>query len=120
MNEKRHFQRIQMDGQATLICGDRRWESHLLDVSLKGALIAAPAGWSAGKPEGCQLELALGEAVIIVMEGSVVHNEEGHLGFRCDNIELDSIVHLKRLVELNLGSEKLLERELAELAQQRG
>ena len=32
-------------------------------------------------------------------------------------IELDSIVHLKRLVELNLGDESLLERELTELSQ---
>ena len=32
------------------------------------------------------------------------------------SIDLDSITHLRRLVELNLGDEKLLERELSHLA----
>lgn len=51
------------------------------------------------------------------MDGTVVHCEDGHLGFRCDHIDLDSISHLKRLVELNLSDEALLERELSELSQ---
>ncbi len=106
-----------MDGQAALYCGGERWDSRLLDISLKGALIVAPADWETDSAVGCQLELRLDGDVVISMDGTVVHCEEGHLGFRCDHIELDSISHLKRLVELNLGDEALLERELTELSQ---
>ncbi|GAB4290395.1 MAG: PilZ domain-containing protein [Thiohalomonadaceae bacterium] len=117
MKEKRHFQRIPMDGQAALFCGGDRWDSRLLDISLKGALIACPADWEADSASHCQLELRLDGEVVICMDGTVVHCENGHLGFRCDHIELDSITHLKRLVELNLGDAALLERELTELSQ---
>lgn len=117
MNEKRHFHRIPMDGHAALFCGGERWDSRLLDISLKGALIAAPADWDADSAANCQLELRLDSDVVICMDGTVVHCENGHLGFRCDHIELDSISHLKRLIELNLGDEALLERELTELSQ---
>ncbi|WP_127476239.1 PilZ domain-containing protein [Sulfurivermis fontis] len=119
MKEKRHFQRIPMDGHAALFCGGDRWDSRLLDISLKGALIVCPTDWQADSASNCQLELRLDGDVVICMDGTVVHCENGHLGFRCDHIELDSITHLKRLVELNLGDEALLERELTELSQGR-
>ena len=37
------------------------------------------------------------------------------IGFHCQLIDLDSITHLKRLVELNLADEGLLHRELSAL-----
>jgi hypothetical protein len=40
------------------------------------------------------------------------------LGFVCRHIDLESISHLRRLVELNLGDESLLERELAALGEE--
>lgn len=47
------------------------------------------------------------------MEISLAWARDGLLGFECQHIDLDSISHLRRLVELNLGDEELLERELA-------
>jgi hypothetical protein len=49
------------------------------------------------------------------MKAVVAHIEKGSAGFRCDKIEAESAVHLRRLVELNLGDEELLHRELAAL-----
>lgn len=37
------------------------------------------------------------------------------LGLRCRNIDLDSITHLRRLLELQLGDATLLQRELGQL-----
>ncbi len=117
MKEKRHFKRIPMDASATLNCGGRKWQSRLVDISLKGALVESPHDWDQTPPQSCTLELQLDGGVCIVMEGTVVHSENRHLGFRCDHIELESISHLKRMIELNLGDESMLERELTELAQ---
>ena len=47
----------------------------------------------------------------------VFSNEHNNaLGFRCEHIDIDSMTHLKRLVELNLADEALLHRELSALS----
>jgi hypothetical protein len=89
----------------------------VLDLSLKGALLrlvdGAPAAHT-GQP--CLLELVLddGESVLR-MSGNIAHQASDRLGLACREIDLDSITHLRRLVELNLGDAALLERELAAL-----
>lgn len=48
---------------------------------------------------------------------TLAHQKDGLLGLQCREIDLDSITHLRRLIELNLGSSELLERELGALVQ---
>ena len=113
---RRHFTRIPMDNEVTLACGAQQWNSQLLDISLKGALLATPEEFGECPNCSCRLMFMLNETdVTIMVVGNIVHQGDGQLGFRCDNIDLDSITHLKRMVELNLGDESLLERELGEL-----
>lgn len=114
-HERRHFTRIAIDCRAQLGCADRLWQTRLLDVSLKGALLFRPEGYvDSGEP--CSLELLLEPSnVVIEMQGHIVHGKEEHLGFYCQHIDMESIGHLKRLLELNMGDEALLERELTEL-----
>ena len=68
---------------------------------------------SVGKP--LLVTITLGENCEISMSTHWVHNNGGSTGLRCDSIDLDSITHLRRLVELNVGDETVLERELAHL-----
>jgi hypothetical protein len=49
------------------------------------------------------------------MDVVIAHQQNDELGVRCVDIDLDSITHLRRLVELNLGETELLERELSAL-----
>jgi len=116
-DERRHFTRIPMERQVKLRCDGHEWSSQLLDISLKGALLQRPENYDGKSGDPCSLELLLEPmAMVIAMQGRVIHSEQGYIGFHCDNIDLDSISHLKRMVELNLGDASLLERELAELA----
>ncbi|MDO9372584.1 MAG: PilZ domain-containing protein [Gammaproteobacteria bacterium] len=113
--DHRHYTRIQFDAQVRLSHGATHWSSTLIDISLKGALFSQPQDWP-GKPgDGLLAELVLDNDVVIRMQGTVAHVEAGHIGLRCDHIDLDSIAHLKRLVELNLGDEEQLNRELSSL-----
>jgi len=118
--EHRHFTRIPFDAEAILIdpATGRRFEARLLDVCLKGALTTRPANWlpEAGHPWLLELHLA-GEEVVLNMEVTVAHLEPDRIGFHCEQMDLDTATHLHRLVELNLGDPKVLERELAELFQ---
>jgi hypothetical protein len=112
--ERRHFTRIPFDTVARIHCSEQQVQTRLLDVSLKGALLERPSDYTGKNGEQCQLELLLGE-VTVTMQGCIVHSDAGQIGFRCDHIDLESISHLKRLLELNLGDEAALGRELHEL-----
>ena len=115
--ERRRFQRIQFDADTRLLQGERRWEVELCDVSLRGLLVECPPGWDADPAQAFIAEIDLSEVYKIRMEVMLARTEDGLLGFVCQHIDLDSISHLRRLIELNLGDEHLMERELAMLGE---
>ena len=115
--ERRRFQRIQFDADTRLLQGNRRWEVELCDVSLRGLLVECPPNWDADPEQPLIAEIDLSEVLQIRMEVTLARTEDGLLGFDCRHIDLDSISHLRRLIELNLGDEQLMERELAMLGQ---
>lgn len=49
------------------------------------------------------------------MAGELAHVEGERSGVLCRSIDLESITHLRRLIEMNLGDAALVERELAAL-----
>jgi hypothetical protein len=115
-DERRRFSRIAFHRPAELDVHGERMPCELLDVSLKGALVEVPASAGARAGDAATLTITLGAAdATIRMSGNVAHREGVQVGVRCVEIDLDSIAHLRRLVELNLGDEDLLERELSSL-----
>ncbi len=119
-DERRHFSRIPFHRPATLALGGAELGCALLDVSLKGALVELPRALEAAPGQPCTLTIRLaGDEALIRMEAVVAHLEGTTLGVRCTAIDLDSIAHLRRLVEMNLGDEELLHRELAALVRSR-
>lgn len=116
-NERRKFWRAAFNAPVKLVCGDAAVTATLDDISLRGALLEVPAGWQGNAGDRCQLHLRLGGAgdEEIAMSARISHVEGRKLGLACESIDLDSITHLRRLVELNSGDPTLLERELAAL-----
>ena len=114
--EKRRFHRISFDAECELHWQDEVWVSEVLDISLKGVLVKRPEGWSVPLKQPCEVIIHLDDHETgIVMAVELRHIEEERLGFKCQYIDLESATHLKRLVELNLGDQALLEREFAHL-----
>lgn len=118
-NEPRHFSRIPFhaDVQLHFHLAKEEQTAHLLDISLKGALVETlhPLA-NAFKGKICRMVLFLGKGgEHITMEGTVVHQEGQLIGIECQHIDVDSMSNLRRLVELNAGDGTLLERELAEV-----
>ena len=112
----RHHSRISFDAHAYLRSDTTVWQTQLIDIALKGALIARPADWQGAKGDSYLLELLLDdEQTVIRMTVTVMHAQAQRIGLRCDHIDIDSVTHLRRLIELNLGDPELLERELAGL-----
>jgi hypothetical protein len=114
--ENRDFSRITFHRPAELTAGGETVACELLDISLDGALLRPRAAARYALGERCSLVVRLDGALeVIRMSGTVAHRETDTVGVRCDQLDLDSVTHLRRLVELNLGDEHLLDRELAAL-----
>lgn len=117
MPQRRQFSRVFFRADATLARAGLAQPCEVLDLSLKGALLRLPADRPA--PAGhCRLELTLDadRQVRIGMEAEVAHREGDVIGLHCVSIDLDSITHLRRLVELNLGDDGILQRDLSALS----
>ncbi len=115
-DERRRFSRIAFHRPAELDARGTSVTCEVLDISLRGALVESPAGFSGRVGDRCTLAVRLDAGVAeIRMDGEIVHREGTQLGVRCTEIDLDSIMHLRRLVELNLADEDALHRELSGL-----
>lgn len=114
---RRAFTRIHSDKLATLTIAGTVHACQLLDISLKGALLQLTGTWRPEVDQNAELNVQLDgeESPHIHMEGSVTHVEGDHVGLQCLHIPLEDAQTLRRLVELNLGDETLLSRELRAL-----
>jgi hypothetical protein len=116
--ERRNFWRAVFHSPVRLTTADGNSYAQLLDISLKGALLETGDAWQ-GKPgDECRLSLDLAPGTTIAMWTKVMHVEGRHVGLRCASIDLDSITHLRRLVELNSGDPAILDRELGSLVRE--
>jgi len=112
--QRRLFTRIAFDTGVELDILSGKHACKLMDISLKGALVERPMPWQASIGEPCSLLVKLAEdGTSISMAGEVAHVEQGRLGIHCTEIDLESITNLRRLVELNLGDETALHREIS-------
>lgn len=115
-SERRNFARVAFSTAARLAGDHGAWKCALLDISLKGALIATPMRWPGKSGDKFVLEVPLdANQHVIRMEVSVKHTDPQRTGLHCRHIDLDSITDLKRLLELNLGDPELIHRELGQL-----
>jgi len=116
LNDKRVFTRIPFDAHIDVVLEDgTQYESRLLDISLKGALIKTPDQWQAHTGDLCTLHIHLSEDTVVVMECHATHVEQNRTGLTCDHIDVASISHLRRIIEQNTADENLLHRELSAL-----
>lgn len=113
--ERRHFTRVLFEAPALLTTGNGTFEVHVLDLSLKGALVQVPAGVTLPSRAPCQLIVPLAADKHIAMSAEVAHVGGTHFGLLCCSMDLDSVTHLRRLIELQLGDPALLERDLGAL-----
>jgi hypothetical protein len=113
--ERRRFKRFVFDASARIQQGDQYWNGRVNDISLKGLLTEKPTGWTGQQEEPFHIVITLDAETQVEMDAELVRIEAEQLGFVCHKIDLDSISHLRRLIELNLGDQSLLERELAAL-----
>lgn len=120
MSEHRNFTRIAFDADAFVSQGNHKWPVELIDVSLNGVLFKQPEIWNIHPGNPVMISIQLADRTHIKMEARLVHITPEFVGCKCIHIDLDSITLLKRLIELNVGSDEFLERELTALITEHG
>jgi hypothetical protein len=116
--DRRRFHRIATDKPATLKVGERECAGQVLDISLRGLLVACADSAllpTCGARASARVQLDDDADYCISMAGRVMHIDGHHIGLQCTEVDIESATRLRRLVELNLADENLLERELTEL-----
>ena len=114
-SERRQYQRIPFIAEVIMEKGDDQWSCELLDISLKGVLLEAPEGVEPDKNADYLIELVLGEDVAIRMMANISHVNNHHWGLHWNNIDIEGLSHLRRLLELNMSDGDEMHRELADL-----
>ena len=118
--ERRQVHRVTFHAEGRLHCPQGILAIHISDLSLKGALVTIAEAGAAPPPISamtCRMELPLDDEIKIECNAHVVRQDGRELGLHIDELDLESIQHLRRLIELNLGDPELLNRDLAALFQ---
>ena len=97
-------------------CGDEEWSCNLLDISLKGMLVEPPENINIDTSNPCGMALFLGEDISIHARVNITHSSNGNWGLNWLQIDVASLQHLRRLIELNTNNPAMLTRELSELS----
>lgn len=114
-NERRKFSRILFDAHVELAQGEFHWRASLLDISLKGLLLQQTLPMEVNHTQPILVKILLSDSTCIAMSVMLAHQHHNQTGLMCTSIDIDSVSHLRRLIELNLGDASAAERELSEL-----
>ncbi len=113
--ERRSYSRIPFHAEILMQSGHEEWSCNLLDISLRGMLVEPPENLDIALDRPCAMALFLGEAVSIHARVRIIRNDEDTWGLQWLQIDLNSLQHLRRLLELNTNDPELLTRELSDL-----
>lgn len=110
----RRFRRIPFAAEVTLSTGQSTWSGELLDVAMKGAMVGTPAPLPLELGTKCNLCITLpGTPISLEFQTKLVHCEEGHYGFKFISEDLQTLTHLRKLIELNTGDAEATRSELS-------
>ena len=113
MTEQRLFQRIKFAVKTEIEIDGNRYEAALVDISLKGALLAFSKEAALDKGKLCHLMVHLDQSdVTLYFTGVVVHTRGNLTGIKFITIDIDTMIHLRSLIELNSGDPDLVRSEL--------
>lgn len=102
--KQRRFGRVRFEDQCLLEYGGRSLKGRLLNISLKGALVEFREETRLTPGDRWRLTFHLGNADFIMRFGVVVvHASDGNAGFSFVEADLNTMFHLRNLLEARLG-----------------
>jgi hypothetical protein len=116
MSERRRFSRVIYNVPAKLQQGELGTTGAIMDLSLHGVLLTAPSvAWDCTQLVNVSFHIPESD-IDINLQVEIVELTDTRLRTSIKYIDIDSIGYLKRLVELNVGDDELLHREIEQLS----
>lgn len=117
MIERRRFSRIVYQAQAVITQESTQVDASVNDLSLHGLLASSDQADVLDINKQINVEFSLsGSDVTIQLVGNIVGLNNNVIRVAIDHIDIESIGHLKRLIELNVGDDELLHRNIEHLS----
>lgn len=115
VQNKRKFSRISFKSLVRLERSGASYTGILLDICLKGALVSVDElGFKGEKGDKFLFLLHLPDSNIDLQFSSIlVHKENSHCGLQFAETDIESMTHLRNLIELNLGDPEQVSEELS-------
>jgi hypothetical protein len=111
--KSRHFRRIPFEAEVTVSVGEEVWTGELLDVAMKGAMIGTSFPLPLTLGTKCDLCITLpGSPIALDFQAELLHMEDSHYGFKFISENLETLTHLRKLIELNTGDAEATRSEL--------
>ncbi|MEL7291130.1 MAG: PilZ domain-containing protein [Pseudomonadota bacterium] len=117
MIERRRFSRIIYQAKAELTQDSLTVDGLVWDLSLHGMLLISEQSDLLAQDKQVEVSFSLPDSdVTIQLVGNIVGLNNNVIRLSIDHIDIESIGHLRRLVELNVGDDELLHRDIEHLS----
>lgn len=113
--ERRRFHRVGFHADALLKFSIGTIPVEILDISLAGALVKVDSATILEEGSKGSLIVKLSEEVQIKMTGDLLSHDDGSYALHRTLSGPENDHHLRRLLELNLGDPKLMDRDVQTL-----
>jgi hypothetical protein len=108
---RRYYSRVKFEADAQLRVDDALYPAELVDLSLRGALLRLSHPVDRGTRVRIQIRLPASQ-LFLKFDAELAHKAEEMHGFRFTTMDVDTLCHLRQLLELNLGDTVRGEQEL--------
>ena len=117
MTERRRFSRIIYQAPALIEQGDSVMQATIQDLSLHGLRLQTEDAQSLDLSLPVEVGFSFTQSEqVMQLRAGIVLITGNEIRLKINNIDLESISQLKRFIELNVGNDELLHRELEHLA----
>ena len=114
MAERRKFSRVKFIADVEVAIDGQIFPGELIDISLNGALFRAKGPVEIEKGDVCELKFYLPASdVTLCFNAQLVHDHQRQYGFRFISEDVETMTHLRRLIELNIGDSEQVAHELS-------
>jgi hypothetical protein len=115
LSDRRRYPRYPFHSRAALLLDNREMNGTLIDVSLAGALFAVDQQLDLATGTECRLAIHRRRQSAESMRGTVVYCDRHLLGIQFLEIGGTAESELRLMMDMNLASSRLLERDLPAL-----
>ncbi|MFO7766067.1 MAG: PilZ domain-containing protein [Pelovirga sp.] len=112
MTEMRNYRRIPFHTSAALLYDDRQLECELVEIALRGTLLETVEDVALHVGDRARVQIELPNSELKLTFGvELIHQQNNQYGFLFVDADDESLAHLRRLLELNLGDGEQVDRE---------